>query len=61
MPFMKGDSVFVEDSDNKPHSGEILDYDQKRQVYRVRHDDDVPGTAPHEYPAARVKKRVNRA
>jgi hypothetical protein len=61
MPFMKGDSVFAKDSDNNPHSGEVVDYDQKRQIYRVRHDDDVPGTAPHEYPEAKVTRRVSRA
>jgi hypothetical protein len=61
MPFMKGEKVFAEDSDHNRHSGEIVDYDQKRQIYRVRHDDDVPGTAPHEYPAAKVTKRVGRS
>lgn len=60
MAFQKGDAVFAYDADDIPHAGTIGEYEPKSRTYKVRHDDDTPGTPLHEYPESKVTKRINR-
>jgi hypothetical protein len=58
MAFKKGDAVFAYDDAGTPHAGTIAEYEPQRQIYKVRHDNDIPGTPLHEYPEKKVIKRV---